>query len=177
MGDSMRKYVILVISILALVVFASGCTSETQNKTYNASGVYFIYPGAWSELSSDQLNLTSDAASAIVAVSDNSGQTGVLVQSTPSLSQSLTDFVNTNKASIKKMGYTILSENTTTVNGVKAHQIIFSGSESSGSDTKQVMTLFKKNNKIYYIVFNSQPEDFDSQQANYDMVLKSFKVQ
>lgn len=31
MEDSMRKYMILVISILAVVVFASGCTSETQN--------------------------------------------------------------------------------------------------------------------------------------------------
>jgi hypothetical protein len=172
MGDSMRKYAILVISILAIVIFASGCTSETQNKTYNLSGIYFNYPGAWNELSSDQINLTSGSATAIVAVSDDSGQTGVLIQSTPSSSQSLTDFVNLNKASIKKMGYTILSENTTTVNGVKAHQIIF-----NGNDTKQVMTLFKKNNKVYYIVFNSPPGDFDSQQTNYDMILDSFKVQ
>lgn len=112
-----------------------------------------------------------------MAVSDDSGQTGVLVQSTPFSSQSLADFVSTNKASIKKMGYTILSENTTTVDGVKTYQIIFSGSRSSGNDTKQVMTFFKKNNKIYYIVFNSQPADFDSQQTNYDMILDSFKVQ
>ena len=173
----MRKYMVLVITILALVVFASGCTSETQNKTYNVNGIYFNYPGAWSELSSDQINLTGDSASAIVAVSDNSGQTGVLIQSTPALSQSLADFTNLNKAGIKKSGYAILSENTTTVNGIKAHQIIFNGTGSSGNATKQVMTFFKKNNKIYYIVFNSPPEDFDSQQTNYNMVLNSFKLQ
>lgn len=177
MGDSMKKYAILIVMILAVVVFSSGCTSETQNKTYNASGIYFIYPGTWSEVSADQINLTNESASAIAAVTDESGQTGVLIQSTSSSSQSLASFVNLNKAGIKKSGYTILSENTTTVDGIQAHQIIFTGTGSSGNATKQVMTFFKKNNKIYYIVFNSPPKDFDSQQINYNMVLNSFKVQ
>jgi len=173
----MRKYAIFVIAILALVVFASGCTSEAQNKTYNVSGISFTYPGTWSEISKDQINLTGDSASAIVGVTDESGQIGILIQSTPSSSESLKSFISINKAGIKKNGYNILSDKTTTVNGVQAHQIIFAGTGSSGNSTKYVMTLFKKNNKIYYIVFNSPPEDFDSQQTNYNMVLNSFKVQ
>ncbi len=45
----MKKYFLFVIAIVALVVMASGCTSQTGNnttatKTYSANGISFNYP-------------------------------------------------------------------------------------------------------------------------------------
>lgn len=47
----MKKYYLLAVAIVALVVMASGCTTQTGNntttKTYSANGMTFNYPGNW----------------------------------------------------------------------------------------------------------------------------------
>ncbi|CEL23772.1 hypothetical protein [Methanobacterium formicicum] len=45
------KRLIYILTVVLLVVMASGCTTSDEwasNKTYSGNGVTFTYPGTWS---------------------------------------------------------------------------------------------------------------------------------
>ena len=65
----MKKYAILVMAILAVVVFASGCIDDNTNSTssqstqpsiptklYSSGGISFNYPESWKQYSADDLS-------------------------------------------------------------------------------------------------------------------------
>ena len=66
----MKKYFLFVVAIVAIVVMASGCTSQTGNNTtatknYSANGISFNYPSSWAIL-----NETSNENGTVVALGD-----------------------------------------------------------------------------------------------------------
>ena len=66
----MKKYFLFVVAIVAIVVMASGCTSQTGNnstatKTYSANGISFNYPSNW-----DIVNDTSNGNESVIALGD-----------------------------------------------------------------------------------------------------------
>jgi hypothetical protein len=175
----MRKYAIFVMAILALVVLASGCTSQGNN-TYNSSGISFNYSSNWQELPNIK------TPNAIVAVGDpnsvnsstNNVNTLVIIQKVAmpqgtTLKQTYDDIY---AQYAKDSSYRAISEKTVTVNGLTAYENIHR-INVSGVQKEEKAVWFGKNGNIYVILCGALPSDFDSQRANFDMVINSFKIQ
>lgn len=69
-----------------------------------------------------------------------------------------------------------MSDSTTTVDGEKAYVKTYTVVES-GVQRKVKEVWFEKKGFAYVIVFIALPKDFDGQQANFDVILNSFRVQ
>lgn len=192
MGDSMKKHAILVMTILALVVFASGCTTDqTSNQTsnqstvstksYAANGVSFNYPESWVELKS------ISTPNAVVAYGDpksanaSSGNynTLMIVQkvalpSGMTLKQAYDDTYA--QAAAQDSTFQQISDTTATVDGttayVNVHKI-----DVSGVQKQEKAVWLEKGGNVYVILMGALPDAFSSQQANFDAIINSFKVQ
>jgi hypothetical protein len=179
MGDKMKKYAIFVIAILALVIFTSGCTDDIQS--YSGNGVSFNYPGSWDELSK-VMN-----ANALVGVGDpdsidkstNMANTVVIVQKVAMPSgYTLKQVVDATFAQIaaKDSSFQKISEKAITYNGAEAYELVYK-MNVDGVQKQEKAVIFEKNGSLYGITGSSLPADFNSEQANFDMVINSFKVQ
>lgn len=176
----MKRYIFLVLAILAVVVFASGCTTSTS-QTYNESGVSFDYPMGWTKLSASQMSTEVEGAAPMVAavadedsISNNTYQTLVAVQKTNSTG-TLDEGVSASKSALESEGAVVVSESNLTVDGSTAREFTYTMKIGS-VDKKESIIIFEKNNYIYAITLSAKASDFDSQKENFDMIIKSFKV-
>ncbi|MGZ7067500.1 MAG: PsbP-related protein [Methanobacterium sp.] len=172
----MKKYVFFVIAILALVVFASGCTSSNS---YSGNGVSFNYPSSW-----QQLSTTSSLAIAAVGdpnSKDSSGlpNTYTIIQKTALPSgQDLKQAYDSNYAQFTANvpSFKTISDTTTTVDGttayVNTHTI-----NSNGTTIQEEAVWLTKNGNIYVILCGALPSNFANEQSNFNMIINSFKVQ
>lgn len=187
----MKKYAILVIAILALVVFASGCTTTNQTsnqtsqptvptKTYAANGVSFNYPESWEELKS------ISTPNAIVAYGDpksvdaSTGNVNTLViiqkvalPSGMTLKQVYDQTYAQYAAS--DPSFQQISDSTTTVDGTTAYVNVHKVNVS-GVQKQEKAVWLEKNGNIYVILCGALPDVFNAQQANFDAIIKTFKV-
>ncbi len=174
----MKKYVILVIAILAFVVFASGCTTSN---TYNANGISFNYPSSWQQLT----NVT--AQNSIAAVGDpksvdnatGSPNTNVIVQriAMPSgvdLKQLYDATYATYATSLPS--FKTVSDTTMTVDGTNAY-VNTHTIDINGVTKQEQAVWFVKNGNIYVILCGALPSQFAVEQSNFNMIINSFKVQ
>jgi hypothetical protein len=177
----MNKYPIIIVTILFLMVMASGCVSNNQNQTknYTQNGVYFNYNGTW-----EIANTT--APSAVVAVGDPATvnnqthypNTFVVIQKPPlaggidvqtAYNQNYATFFN-------NTGNQRVSEGNVTINGVGALENVYI--TSSGGVQKEMRAVWiPSNGNIYVILCGALPADFNNQQKNFDLIIKSFKAQ
>ena len=188
-GDKMKKYALLIIAILALVVFASGCTTggnqtSTQptvpTKTYSGNGISFSYPENWTQLS--QIS----SSNAIVAFGDpktvdsSTGNVNTLAViqkvALPSGSTLKQVYDSTYAQFAQDSSFKTISDTTTTVDGntayVNTHTV-----DVSGVQKQEKAVWLEKNGNIYVILLGALPSVFDSQQANFDAIINTFKVQ
>jgi len=168
-----------VLGILILVVFASGCTSSN---TYNANGISFDYPSNWTELSKDQVTSASGGNVTVIAavadpnsIQNNNYQTLVIVQSI-NTALSLNEAVTAFKSLIQSTGGQVVSEKSITVDGVSSKELIYTITVS-GVAKKERLVIVPKNNKVYSIIGSASTADFNGQQANFDLIINSFKIQ
>ena len=178
----MKKYVPLILSIVLVVAFASGCTSNVY-KTYDSNGISFHYPYGWSEVSPDQLSLTVEGSSEVLAVvvdpqniQNNNYQTLVFFQQIPSTG-TLDEATASIKAEIQSAGGQIISEKDRTINGVSAKDIVYTISTPSGVAKKERIVTFQDVTNRYYIVCSAPTADFDGQQSNFNLIIDSFEIQ
>ena len=186
----MRKYVILVMAILAVVVFSSGCTtdgnqtsdqSKVPTKSYSANGISFDYPESWVELKDIV------TANAIVAYGDpksanaSSGNYNTLMiiqkYSMPSNATLKQVYDATySQAAAQNPTFQQISDTTTTVEGttayVNVHKI-----DTSGVQKQEKAVWLEKDGNVYIILMGALPDAFNSQQENFDTIVNSFKVQ
>jgi hypothetical protein len=176
----MKKYALLIIAILALVVFASGCT-DSGSKTYNDNGISFNYSGSWEKLSNV---LNTNAIAGVgdpnsIDKSTNMTNTLVVVQKVAMPSgytlKQVTDATIT-QFEAKDSSFQKISEKTITLNGATAYEIVYK-INVNGVQKQEKAVLLEQNGYLYAITGSSLPSDFESQQANFDMVINSFKVQ
>lgn len=178
MGDSMKKYAILVIAILALVVFASGCTTTN---TYSEDGVSFNYPDGWQQLT-DIKNTNAVAGFGDGDTLDSSTgnvNTVVIIQKTAmpkgfTLKQAFDATINqiaSQDSSFKK-----ISAKKVTVNGTTAYEAVYK-IKVSGVQKQERSVWFEKEGYIYAVTASSLPSDFNSEQENFDVIINSFKVE
>ncbi|MBM4241576.1 MAG: hypothetical protein FJ150_07960 [Euryarchaeota archaeon] len=172
----MKKSAIGIISILVFVVLASGCTSEvtTENKTthFEGNGTSFDYPSNWIPL----INTTNERY--IVAKFGDPNQkindsisTAVIVEKASGLT------VEDGKSIFRaKPNYEFISEKTITIANTNATELIFKTTEQ-GIQLKYRTIMLTKNGFLYAITFYAKTEDFEGQNANFDMIINSFQIQ
>jgi len=173
----MKKYFLFVVAIVAIVVMASGCTSQTGNnstatKTYSANGISFNYPSSWAIL-----NETSNENATIVAIGDaNSTQnntttgSGVVIYKLKT-NNSASDLSNLSKT-IRSLNGTM---NTASIAGLTANETTYN--ETGNNVTAQIKVIyFAKNNNIYLIQYVTYASDFQTQQQLFDTITKSFQA-
>ncbi len=174
----MKKYFLFVVAIVAIVVMASGCTSQTGNnttatKTYSANGMSFNYPSSWAIL-----NETSNENGTVVALGDADIQknntvkgNGVTIIKVPENANSTAD-LSTLKTQFAGLNGT---NSTETIAGVTANATTITTKINNA--TAQIKFIyFVKNNFIYLIQYATLSSDFQTQQQLFDTITKSFQA-
>jgi hypothetical protein len=172
------KYALVVIIILALVVFASGCTDST--KTYSGNGISFNYSGSWQQL--QQVS----SPNAIVAFGDNKTadqstgnvNTLVVVQKVamPAGATLKQVYDSTYQQFAQQdSSFKTISDTTTTVDGTTAY-VNTHTVNVDGVQKQEKAAWLEKNGNIYVILYGALPSAFNNQQANFDTIINTFKV-
>lgn len=188
----MKKY-LPIMALIALVVFVAGCvdsgtTNDTAvnttvpdmpSKTYAKNGIYFKYPVGWTT------SLTTNIPNTIVGLGDPKSKTSsgnyntLAIISKTALPSGYTlkesfdatyDSYANNDSS-----YKLISERTLNINGLTGYEKVYY-INVSGVKKQERSTWLEDNGTIYMILCNALPEDYDSQQTNFDLITYSFKV-
>ncbi|HML04888.1 MAG TPA: PsbP-related protein [Methanobacterium sp.] len=176
----MKKHILAVILILSLIVTISGCTSQKQNN-YSSNGISFNYPNNWKEIT----NVTTQNAIVAVGDPDSADQqtknvnTLVVVQKVALPSGStLKQFYDSTYAQFAAQdpSFKTISDTTTTVDGTTAY-INTHTVNVNGVQKEEKAVWLEKNGSVYVILCGTLPPIFDSQQANFNMIINSFKIQ
>ncbi len=173
----MKKYFLFVVAIVAIVVMASGCTSQTGNnstatKTYSANGISFNYPSSWAII-----NETTNENGTLIALGDanfkennSTSGNGVVLYKLKTNNPS-SDFANITKSIANLNG----TKDTVSIAGVTANETTFN--DSVNNVTAQVKIIyFTKNNYIYILQYLTIASDFQTQQGLFDTITKSFQT-
>lgn len=173
----MKKYFLFVLAIVALVVMASGCTSQTGNnstatKAYSANGISFNYPDTWAII-----NETNNENGTAVILGDadfntNNGTkgSGLVVFKVPKSTNSSAEIANL------KTQLSNGTNSTITIAGVTANETSFNA--SANNVTAQFKFLdFEKNNFLYLIQYTSVTNGTQTQEGLFDTITKSFQIQ
>lgn len=174
----MKKYFLVVLALVAVVVMASGCTSnQTGNnttKTYSANGITFNYPASWSII-----NETSDANGTLIAIGDANIQqnnttsgNGVIITRLPSTNNTTAEL-----QSAKSQFASLNATNTTIqIAGVTANETTITTNDSNVTGQVKIID-FQKNNYVYLLQYVTISSDFNTQQSLFDTITKSFQTQ
>ena len=178
----MIKYPLLIITLLSLVVLASGCVSNNnlnQTKNYSQNGIYFVYNGTWEIANASSSNAVTGVGDPNSVDSQNhEPNTFVLIQK-PNITMGTdlqmaytqnyaTFFNNTSNLRISEANIT-LNNNTALENTYIT--------TSNGAQIEMMAVWFSQNGQIYVILCGAPPNNFENQQKNFNMVINSFKVQ
>lgn len=168
----MKKVIISVLIILAIVGI-SGCTEQTpKNKTYSAKGITFQYPGNWAELNKTKyqlLDLGNNTEVIFVLGNSQSRLTfGKVILGPDEKLNTLPEWAQATKSRLPSKGFQFLSEKEITVAGVDAYQLRFFSQDGDF----YTGTAFIKNNTGYvmnYVSIYNETETFDN-------ILDSFQM-
>ena len=186
----MKKYALLIIAILALVVFASGCTSSNNQtstqptvptKAYSGNGISFSYPENWTQLGQISSPNALVAFGDPKSVDNSSGNVNTLVVvqkvALPSGSTLKQVYDSTYaQFAAQDPSFKTISDTTTTVDGTTAYVNIHTV-DVNGVQKQEKAVWLEKNGNVYVIQCGALPPVFDSQQANFNMIINSFKIQ
>ena len=174
----MKKYIFVVVAIIALVVMASGCTSQTGNnttatKTYSANGISFNYSTNW-----DIINETTNENGTVIALGDADIQqnnsvkgNGVSIIKIPKTENSTADLTSLKSEFAALNG----TNSTITIAGVTANETTFN--TQMNNVTAQIKIIdFEKNNYIYLIQYATIASDFQTQQQLFETITKSLQI-
>ncbi len=169
----MKKW-ILTLTILALIVTTSGCTTnQTQpsNKTYSANDLSFLYPGDWSELDKTAYqSVLDDKGELLAVVGDGSNYVFGIARLNNVKNQkyvTLNDLVVNYNSTLKNNGTEYVSEGPVVAGGVNGYEITVKASENYFSGI-----LFIKNGTGYLAVFQSSNND----QKMFNQIMDTLKI-
>lgn len=158
------------LGILAVVVMASGCTTDTTtNKTFSSNGISFTYPGSWSEL--NNTDFANEYGTIAAAVGDEANnQTFILETVNIRKGQkmaSTTEWAAAYRSGMEGAGFTFVSGKARTVDGQNGYEVVM---QKEGIYTSN--TYFQKGGTPYLAAFASTSNDAET----VDMILNSLKV-
>lgn len=179
---SLKKHV-FIISILFLIVLASGCINTGNNnqtgqnttnnltdknskmKHYEDSEMSFDYPEGW--------NLNPGNYS----VSLFNGKKQITIEKTSITaayeSKTVSSKENTVSATVM-LPLEIVSNKTIKVDGVDAQEIIYRSKGDSGPSRMEV--TINKNGKLFKMHLYAPVSEFNSAQADFNVIINSFKI-
>jgi hypothetical protein len=175
-GSKLKKY-LFVIALLALVIFASGCTqslTSSSSNYYSLGGISFNYPDGWMVVGQAIGN------ESIVSIRDpqslqtnNTRGDSVLMAKAPKSANRTVDIIANQLA--QTTGNT--TNGTVSIAGLTANQFIAAGINQNGIQSESKIIYFEKNNMIYTIQVNTIGTTIQSQQQYFDIIINSLKVQ
>lgn len=176
----MKKYIFVVIAIVALVVAASGCTSQngngtnsTSTKTYSNNNITFNYPASWEIISENSSENGTVIAIGDADIQKNNTTTGngVVIFKLPQTANNTAD-LKTLKTQVATLNGT---NSTINIAGINANETTFN--TTANNVTGQIKLIdFTKNNFIYFIQYTTLSSDFQTQSGLFDIITKSFTV-
>lgn len=180
----MRKILLysFIVTLLALVVFVSGCTQNNnqtdQNSTgtYSVNGLSFNYPVDWVLTSQTRGNAQSINIfdQSFLESNGTKGSLGVIVSQPKNENLSFENVKNDLKNSSNINNTT---DNTVNVAGLNASMTTFTGTDEAGNQTQIKLIYFEKNNFVYIIHFIvAGGINIQNQQKYFDVIINSIQV-
>jgi len=165
-------------AVTIMVVLVSGCvTDDTANQTNNFSqnGVSFQYSTSWGVASVSSPNGVAAVGDPNTVVNGNP-TTSVVIQKPNATTSVLKTAYDQNYAQFfNNTGKTKVSEAELTLNGAQVYENVYTSSEE-GVAKKYRAVWMQKGSTLYVILCSARVEDYDAQQANFDLVINSFNA-
>ncbi|HEX3014256.1 MAG TPA: PsbP-related protein [Methanobacterium sp.] len=188
----MKKYLLAIILIFAVILSAAVTfeyvynTNQTSNqtspsiptKTYSTNGISFNYSTDWEEGNKTGQYLIAYVKDPKLNSSD--GKPGAVVEVLKRVSNGvpLKRFYEDVKGEASNVpGYGVMSETTTTVDNVTAYEFTARAMDNNVEEQFDII-LFEKKGFVYMIACGTRaPTYLSDEEENFDMIIKSFKVQ
>lgn len=182
-GNQMKKIGIytFIISILALVIFTSGCTNNEVNQSdvgnYSVNGLSFSYPIEWIIQGQTRGNVNYIYLYDQEYMSSNETKGDiVIITSTPSNENTTYETVKKGITNSTNISYKT-SERTVNIAGLVGNLTIFNGTDSNGNKTQTKLIYFEKNNFTYILTFNVIGGiNIQDQQKYFDTIINSLQI-
>lgn len=180
----MRKIFLysFIVTLLALVVFASGCTSNENQTNNNTTGTYAVnglslsYPIDWIITSQTR----GDAQSINIfdeTFMESNGTKGSFVEVVSQPKNENLSLANVKNSVKNSSNINNTTDNTVSIAGQNASMTTFTGTDSSGNQTQIKLIYFEKNNFVYILNFIvTGGVNVQDQQKYFDVIINSFKV-
>ncbi len=138
--------------------------SGSSYKTFSNGIIYFQYPSSWDVL--------PNSANTMAIVGFSSYPDFSVYNESKYGHKSLAEYVSTSKSGMTKDGYTILSEQSRTVNGLPAYEIIYQGQ----TITQQMVLVEKSTGAQYFALVGVDKIDhFEKERPTFNQIINSFK--
>lgn len=164
------RELLIIIAIVGVIVFASGCTGDqtATDNTYSGNGVSFTYPGNWTVLDpSDIQSSVGSLGDVLVVVGVENEQMFGLMTANVGSNQVLatpSEWLSTMKSSV---GSEYVSSKTITVDGVKGVQLV---TQDSSTSYYNYYAYWNKNSKGYMALLTSTTSAQDTFESIIDTV-------
>jgi len=185
MGELMKKYILGIIVVIAIIFVSAYITLSSDNSGVNGiespkilakNGVLIKYPGSW-------IVAKSDVNDSIMAVADPkfkdpvTGLSNVNVNiERKELPSSLDTYFNQTYSKLfSNSNYTPIAIGNTSVGSYNALEAIYT--QNVGGSLKQHRAIWIENNNEVFVILSTAPqEDFQSQLKNFDFILANFRI-
>ncbi|HML04570.1 MAG TPA: hypothetical protein VK426_02240 [Methanobacterium sp.] len=182
------KYVLLIVSILGLVVFASGCTSSdaiNMNNTFSKGGLTFNYPSFYTEATGVDRISASQGVELLGTYEDSDADTNgdanfalLDVRKSSLDGYTVEDEYKAQRKSLTQNGFALLSDTQSTINGVKIYEFIYKTSDpTSGEEIKGTYMLFGNGKYSYSIQIQGPADQFEKYNNVTEEVKNTIKLQ
>lgn len=143
-------------------------STNAQYKSFSNTVIYFQYPSSWNVLPN------TDNTMAIVGFS--SYPAFKVYDESKYGHTSLSDYISSSKNQMTNNGYSILSEQSNTVDGLPADEIIYEGKNSKGVMIIQQMELVEKSpgSQYFALVRVDNANNFDQNKNTFNQIVDSF---
>lgn len=190
----MKKISYVLMVLLVLVVFTSGCTiqnpDEQKPNYYNSSSVFFNYPDSWEIARSvevagvEAVIITDPTASTYINESSSleeleslnitEGTVFIYIMIPKTSEVNLNSTVTDVQQRLAQKGAKVTKTGTTTVSGIVANETTLTRtSEAITSEGKII--AFERNDNIYALILITAGNNYESQKKNFDVILNSLR--
>lgn len=190
----MKKISFALVVLLIMVVLASGCTDQKENKQvlnyYNSSSVFFNYPDTWDvarsiEVAGAEVVIVTDPTASkyinesstreeLESLNITNGAVFMYVKIPKNLDANLNSTVNEALQKLTHKGAKITKVTTTNVSGIVANETSLTRTDEGVTSEGKVIA-FERNENVYALILISAGSTYESQKKNFDLILSSLQ--
>lgn len=190
----MKKISFALVVLLIMVVLASGCTDQKENKQvlnyYNSSSVFFNYPDTWDvarsiEVAGAEVVIVTDPTASkyinesstreeLESLNITNGAVFMYVKIPKNLDANLNSTVNEALQKLTQKGAKITKVTTTNVSGIVANETSLTRTDEGVTSEGKVIA-FERNENVYALILISAGSTYESQKKNFDLILSSLQ--